>query len=480
MKQIFDLTRKAVLVLLAAILTVGLVPAAAQADQSISVTIDGVKVEFPDQMPVIVDGRTLVPVAGVFNAIGFEPSWNDEAQTATLTHNDFVIVITIGSKVFTTNGEEFVLDVPAQIIEARTMLPLRAVLESIGICSNNIGWDDATRTITIITNNWTVTVPEEISYARVVIPAGDMAFFRMRSFNERTRRFEGNDVVGTITYVVKVERDGRGFYEFGAIAHGPASGSVVSDIPFGFLYSVDVRGVSNDGSWIDIHAPEGGEQRLGVITGVNDYGFFGILHPDSPVIQRLRAEGYLTKVGEPVAPPANMMRPAEIISERLGNGPESKRAYIERIVSRDNYFTFNGPVVGDRMQWGMASMSGSPVIDGGMLIGAHRAVWGDIYGNYGNIALFATRMLEVHEEVMESAFENFELILTGNANLPTSSAAQYRTYLENVMQFIDNAVLPNNRMSIFEELEYLNRIIEPCDPYCRDRQPVPVRRYVRN
>jgi len=126
-------------------------PTAVFANDTITVTIDGQAVRFEDQHPVIIDGRTLVPVSGVFGVLGFTPRWDGSTQTATLTRDDFTIVIIIGSATFTTNGVAHMLDVPAQIIYGRTMLPLRAVLESIGIAPGNIGWDGSTRAITIIT-----------------------------------------------------------------------------------------------------------------------------------------------------------------------------------------------------------------------------------------------------------------------------------------------------------------------------------------
>jgi len=158
MKKAFSKIRRACIALMAVVVVAGLMaPLAVQADGGISVTIDGVQVVFEDQTPVIIENRTLVPVGGVFGALGFTPSWNQDAQTATLTRSDFTVVITIGSAVFTTNGEEFTLDVPAQIIESRTMLPLRAVLESIGIPSDNIGWDGDAQAITVVTESEVAT-----------------------------------------------------------------------------------------------------------------------------------------------------------------------------------------------------------------------------------------------------------------------------------------------------------------------------------
>jgi len=113
----------------------------------IAVNIEGSFVHFEDQQPVIVDGRTLVPVRGVFEKLGFVATWNDVARQATLTSPRYTIVLTVDSNRFTTNGVSHTLDVPAQIINGRTMIPLRAVLETVGY---DLTWDDATRTVYII------------------------------------------------------------------------------------------------------------------------------------------------------------------------------------------------------------------------------------------------------------------------------------------------------------------------------------------
>ena len=118
------------------------------ANSGINVTINEEHVIFADQEPVIIDGRTLVPVRGVFEHLGFVVSWDGDTQTAILVSNDYEVRITIDSYVFTSNGEEFMLDVPAQIINSRTMVPIRLPLESVGI---EVDWDDATMTVIVYT-----------------------------------------------------------------------------------------------------------------------------------------------------------------------------------------------------------------------------------------------------------------------------------------------------------------------------------------
>jgi len=121
----------------------------------VSIVIDGVAVEFEDQAPVIVDGRTLVPVRGVFEALGFEVEWDHDTQTAILTDDNYEVLITVGEGTFTVNGDWTVTfggfgeePVPAQIIGDRTMLPIRFVLQSVGF---GVAWDQDTQTITIMT-----------------------------------------------------------------------------------------------------------------------------------------------------------------------------------------------------------------------------------------------------------------------------------------------------------------------------------------
>ncbi|MCL1845303.1 MAG: stalk domain-containing protein [Defluviitaleaceae bacterium] len=134
--------------ILLALLTVLFAATAAYADSGISVVANGQNVNFADQQPIMIDGRTLVPVRGVFEMLGFNVDWEYETSTAVLASENHVVRITVGQSVFYTNGVAHQLDVPAQIIGGRTMVPLRLPLESVGYF---LGWDGTNQTVLIST-----------------------------------------------------------------------------------------------------------------------------------------------------------------------------------------------------------------------------------------------------------------------------------------------------------------------------------------
>jgi len=117
-------------------------------NQQIAVFIDGQRVNFQDQEPVIVNERTLVPVRGAFEHMGFEVDWISETRTATLINSEFTVLIPADGVTFSVNGTTFTPDVPQQMVNERMMLPLRAVAEAVG---GTATWDSTTRTANIST-----------------------------------------------------------------------------------------------------------------------------------------------------------------------------------------------------------------------------------------------------------------------------------------------------------------------------------------
>jgi len=163
-------TRRLFSALLALVMVLGIsAPAGLQANE-VRVTIDGAAVNFDGQGPAIVDGRTLVPVRGVFEELGFDVDWEQSTQTATLTSPNHVVAISIGSANFTTNGQSYPLDVPAQIIGGRTMLPIRAVVESVGY---SVDWDGSASTV-VITSGGQAVVTQLTIYCTASSLATDL------------------------------------------------------------------------------------------------------------------------------------------------------------------------------------------------------------------------------------------------------------------------------------------------------------------
>ena len=116
---------------------------------SIRVTLNGNYLSF-DQPPIIQDGRTLVQLRTIFEALGAEIDWNGYTQTITAIADNKTVIMQIGRSTYTVNGEEKTLDVPPQIINGRTLVPARAVAESFGA---DVVWNDNTQTVIITTKS---------------------------------------------------------------------------------------------------------------------------------------------------------------------------------------------------------------------------------------------------------------------------------------------------------------------------------------
>ena len=116
-----------------------------QIPSGISVILDGEQIQF-DQPPIIQNGRTLVPLRAIFEALGADVNWNESSQTITANRGGVEVSLQIGSNVLERNGQNTSLDVPAQLIGGRTLVPARAVAESFGA---SVSWDEATQVVRI-------------------------------------------------------------------------------------------------------------------------------------------------------------------------------------------------------------------------------------------------------------------------------------------------------------------------------------------
>ena len=126
-----------------------LLPHQVQANSGIRIYIDGTLLS-TDQEPIIVNGRTLVPLRSIFEALNASVNWNQTTQTVTAFKRDTKIVLKIGDLNATINDRTTVLDTPAQIINGRTLVPVRFVSESLG---EEVTWDPKTQTVSITTSH---------------------------------------------------------------------------------------------------------------------------------------------------------------------------------------------------------------------------------------------------------------------------------------------------------------------------------------
>ena len=139
--------KKTIAILIILTMSITFVTADAVTNQrEITVTIDGTKMEFPDQKPYIENSRTLVPVRFVTEALGAEVEWIQTEQKVKIKKDGELIELVIGQKNVKSGDKIVQLDVPAKIKNSRTMVPLRFVSEAL---SAGVEWNQATYTVSI-------------------------------------------------------------------------------------------------------------------------------------------------------------------------------------------------------------------------------------------------------------------------------------------------------------------------------------------
>lgn len=99
-----------------------------------------------DTPPVIKEGRTLIPVRAISEALGASVAYNADEKAVTITKDDKVIVLYLGEQKVLVNGTETAIDVPAEVMNNRTMVPLRFIAEQLEF---EVEWNQELQTIEI-------------------------------------------------------------------------------------------------------------------------------------------------------------------------------------------------------------------------------------------------------------------------------------------------------------------------------------------
>lgn len=154
----------------------------AYANDEIGVYLDNKKIQF-DVAPLLVNGRTMVPMRAIFEKLGATVNWDNNTQTAIADKGDVNVKISIDDTTLYKNGQAITLDVPAQLNSGRTLVPLRAVSEAFDC---DVQWDGDTQTVNILSK-------KELSAEQIYEKCSSAVFYIevYNSFGEMTASGSG-------------------------------------------------------------------------------------------------------------------------------------------------------------------------------------------------------------------------------------------------------------------------------------------------
>lgn len=115
----------------------------------VRVFLDGAQMNF-DVAPVVENGRTLVPVRPLSEALGFTVTWDEAEQLVSLTRDGTTIVLWVDSTKVLVGDKESHLEVPTRVVNGRTMVPLRFISETLG---SHVTWNGQASAASIISDS---------------------------------------------------------------------------------------------------------------------------------------------------------------------------------------------------------------------------------------------------------------------------------------------------------------------------------------
>ncbi len=152
--------------------------------------------------PVINGGRTLVPIRAIIEAFGGSVHWDETTQSVTLKMEDDYIVLKINSPTAYLNGSEYALDVSPQIINSRTMLPIRFIAEGFNL---GVAWDGNEQKVFIIRNSF-----DDEEYAELMREVPSYSGIAYATINNNIPYFEEYEIIrASFEYYSSLDSLGR-------------------------------------------------------------------------------------------------------------------------------------------------------------------------------------------------------------------------------------------------------------------------------
>ncbi len=187
------------------------------AESNVYLKINGKEIE-TEVSPLIMDGRTMVPVRVIFEAVGADIDFNAETKTITATKDNKTVKMVVGEKTAIVNNKRVEMDASAVIVNGRTLAPARFVAESFGY---KVQWNSENKTVEITGNTEFYTdymdLPDYGTFSGADLLEnesltidGCLGQGYIYNFEYNKNKFSSGDVVDT-KYVEKLEENGWKF-----------------------------------------------------------------------------------------------------------------------------------------------------------------------------------------------------------------------------------------------------------------------------
>lgn len=114
----------------------------------VSVQVNGENVTFPNASPAVINGRTMVPMRAVLEALGATVDYDGETGTVQARLGDVTLTHVIGTDAIqTASGEKLTMDTTSYTKNGSTLVPLRFFSQALGY---EVYWDEGARTAVVI------------------------------------------------------------------------------------------------------------------------------------------------------------------------------------------------------------------------------------------------------------------------------------------------------------------------------------------
>jgi len=167
--------------------------------------VNGSKIEIDEgrgTKPVIINGRTLVPIRAIIEAFNGTVTWDGDTHTVSLKIDNDTIKLVIDSKIAYLNKSKKTLDVAPTVINDRTMLPIRFIAEGFNL---GVAWDGNARVVSVIRNKFDTN---EYNYLMSVVPSYNGTPYAI--VNNNVPMFKEYEIInGSFEYYSSLDTLGR-------------------------------------------------------------------------------------------------------------------------------------------------------------------------------------------------------------------------------------------------------------------------------